>query len=479
MSLLMDALKKAEAAKRKGADDSAPAGSGANASIFGELTLEPIATDSPPSESDIPLASTADQAIGEGSTSPAHLPELPANLGGLDAEFVAHHEAQKAAATPIRSNTVAKVTPPSPAVPTPATASQLAAKSKSSAKDSETKADREAARNMFDAKAAAAPARNRSFAYAIGIFTTLVALGIVGYFWWQLQPKTGFPSSGGVPARAAAPVPPPASPTATNPAPALAGAVATPSGQPGAAPAVGQSPDNAAPAVPAPTAPASAPTKASAKKKLADAAAENESEDGIRLVRVTKSPLQINPALTKGFDNFNRGNFAAAKIEYESILKVEPQNLEALHGLAAIAVREQRWNVADHFYERILVADPKDAVALSAMINLHGQNNPGAAESRLKGIVSEQPESAAAQFALGNLYAAQQRWADAQQAYFKAYSADAESPDILYNLAVSLEHMNQAKLAYQYYSLALEAAKRRPAGFDLTVAGARAAALRP
>ena len=87
------------------------------------------------------------------------------------------------------------------------------------------------------------------------------------------------------------------------------------------------------------------------------------------------------------------------------------------------------------------------------MINLHGQNNPGAAESRLKGIVSEQPESAAAQFALGNLYAAQQRWADAQQAYFKAYSADAESPDILYNLAVSLEHMNQAKLAYQYYSL--------------------------
>lgn len=476
----MDALKKAEAAKRKGADDAAPPASGAKASIFGELTLEPISTDGAPTESDSSASPTDHQAIVEGGNSPAHLPELPANLGGLDAEFVAHHEAQKAAATPVRSSTVAKAPPTPSAVPVTATAAQLAAKGKSSAstKDSATKADRDAARNMFDAKAIAAPARNRSFAYAIGIFTTLVALGIVGYFWWQLQPKTGFPS-GGVPTRTAAPVAPPASPTATNPMPALASAVGTPSGQPGAAPAAAQTIDTAAVPVPAPTASAIAPTNTSAKKKRTDAAAENEPDDGIRLVRVTKSPLQINPALTKGFENFNRGNFAAAKIDYESILKTEPQNLEALHGLAAIAVREGRWNVADHFYERILVADPKDAAALSAMINLHGQNNPGAAESRLKGIVAEQPESAAAQFALGNLYAAQQRWADAQQAYFKAYSADAESPDILYNLAVSLEHMNQTKLAYQYYSLALEAAKRRPAGFDLTVAGARAAALRP
>ena len=474
----MDALKKAEAAKRKGADDSAPPGSGANASIFGELTLEPIVSDDAPSGSG--SSSPIDhQVIAEGANSPAHLPELPANLGGLDAEFVAHHEAQKAAATPIRSNIVNKVTPIPVAVPTTENASQLASKSKSGAstKDSATKADREAARNMFDAKAVVAPARNRSFAYAIGIFTTLVALGIVGYFWWQLQPKAGFPS-GGVPTRPTPALAAQVPPTATNPTPSLASAVGTPSGQLGAAPA-GQTIDTAAQPVPTPTAPATAPTNASAKKKNADATTASEPDDGIRLVRVTKSPLQINPALTKGFDNFNRGNFAAAKIEYESVLKADPQNLEALHGLAAIAVREERWNVADHFYERILVADPKDAAALSAMINLHGQNNPGAAESRLKGIVSEQPESAAAHFALGNLYAAQQRWADAQQAYFKAYSADAESPDILYNLAVSLEHMNQTKLAYQYYSLALEAAKRRPAGFDLTVAGTRAAALRP
>jgi tetratricopeptide (TPR) repeat protein len=110
----------------------------------------------------------------------------------------------------------------------------------------------------------------------------------------------------------------------------------------------------------------------------------DDDNDMVRLVKVSKSPLKINPLLTSGFENFNRGNFAAAKTDYESVLKSEPQNTEALHGLAAIALREGRTSLADYYYERILVADPKDAAALSAMINLHRQNDPTTAESRLQ-----------------------------------------------------------------------------------------------
>jgi tetratricopeptide (TPR) repeat protein len=46
------------------------------------------------------------------------------------------------------------------------------------------------------------------------------------------------------------------------------------------------------------------------------------------------------------------------------------------------------------------------------------------------------------------------RWNDAQQAYFRAYSAEPDNPDILYNLAISLEHLRQNKLAAQYYAQA-------------------------
>jgi tetratricopeptide (TPR) repeat protein len=92
--------------------------------------------------------------------------------------------------------------------------------------------------------------------------------------------------------------------------------------------------------------------------------------------------------------------------------------------------------------------------------------DPQTAESRLKTLLSAQPESAALNFALGNLYARQNRWAEAQQVYFNAVAADGDNPDYLFNLAVSLDHLRQPRLAGQHYRMALEAAARRPAAFD-------------
>jgi uncharacterized protein HemY len=81
-------------------------------------------------------------------------------------------------------------------------------------------------------------------------------------------------------------------------------------------------------------------------------------------------------------------------------------------------------------------------------------------------MLAAQPESAPLNFALGNLYAKQARWNEAQQVYFNAVAGDTENPDYLFNLAVSLDQMRQPKLAAQHYRLALDAAERRPAAFD-------------
>jgi tetratricopeptide (TPR) repeat protein len=150
-----------------------------------------------------------------------------------------------------------------------------------------------------------------------------------------------------------------------------------------------------------------------------------------------------------------------------------------MHGLAAIAVRQGRHEQAELLYRRITEADPQDTVAMSALINSRGQIDPGAAESRLKSLSATQPELAAPQFSLGNLYARHGRWSEAQQAYFRAYSAEPDNPDILYNLAISLEHLRQNKLAAQYYGQAIAAAQIRPAGFDKAQATARLQALQP
>jgi Flp pilus assembly protein TadD len=196
------------------------------------------------------------------------------------------------------------------------------------------------------------------------------------------------------------------------------------------------------------------------------------------VVRVARTPLKVNPALLRGFDAFNRGDLALAQMEYERAQKSDPRNTDVLHGLAAIALRQGRPEQAEMLYRQITEADPQDAVAMAALINARGQIDPGAAESRLKSMSAAQPELAAPHFSLGNLYARHGRWADAQQAYFRAYTAESDNPDILYNLAISLEHLRQNKLAAQYYSQALAAAESKPAGFDKAQAAARLATLK-
>ena len=93
--------------------------------------------------------------------------------------------------------------------------------------------------------------------------------------------------------------------------------------------------------------------------------------------------------------------------------------------------------------------------------------------------VSRYPRSAALRFTLGNLYASQSRWGEAQAEYFEAYRLEPGSADILYNLAVSLDHLGQSRLAAEHYARALEAAQDRRGQFDAAAVARRLAELRP
>jgi tetratricopeptide (TPR) repeat protein len=76
----------------------------------------------------------------------------------------------------------------------------------------------------------------------------------------------------------------------------------------------------------------------------------------------------------------------------------------------------------------------------------------------------QNPQADAVHFALGNLYTQQSRWAEAQQSYFRAYSNAPGNADYVFNLAVSLDHLNQSKLALDYYQRALT--QPGPTNFD-------------
>jgi tetratricopeptide (TPR) repeat protein len=134
--------------------------------------------------------------------------------------------------------------------------------------------------------------------------------------------------------------------------------------------------------------------------------------------------------------------------------------------MATVEARAGNRNLANAHYRRALETDPRNATALAGLAALADSTAPEAVEGQLREDVARFPDSAALQFALGSHYAGQGRWGEAQAAFFEAHRLDPTGADILYNLAVSLDHMAQPRLAADFYRRAVEAARVQQTQFD-------------
>jgi len=183
----------------------------------------------------------------------------------------------------------------------------------------------------------------------------------------------------------------------------------------------------------------------------------------------------VHPKVESGYAAYLAGDLAKARTEYEQALAEEPGNRDALLGLAAVDTRSGRYEAAEAGYARLLQIDPRDAHAQAGLLSLRSSRlDPLAAESRVKSLLAQDAGSHVLNFTLGNQLAQQGRWAEAQQEYIKAFSGDPENADFAYNLAVSLDHLRQKRLARDYYLRAAALADKRGASFDPAAARLRA-----
>ncbi len=180
----------------------------------------------------------------------------------------------------------------------------------------------------------------------------------------------------------------------------------------------------------------------------------------------------ISPLLAEGYRAYRAGSYGIAEERYRAVLQLDAKNRDALLGLAAIAQQQKNDTVAMQYYGQILALDPRDPAAYAAMSAL-ASNDPASAESRLKILLGHHPQAAILHFALGNVYAEQARWGDAQQAYFQAVNRAPENAEFNFNLAVSLDHLSQDKIAAQYYQRALQLNPSGAEGFNRSEAQAR------
>lgn len=409
MSLLMDALKRAETAKQEAAR--AQFGIPPNITPEPALSLEPISGEKP-------------------NTATNPLPNLANYIDAVDADL---------ASTPL-----SRATAPGPQQTAQPTPIPLAAE----------QASRDSVRNAFAAKQpAAAPPSRLPLWLALGTLG-IASLSIGGYVWYQINAMNRGSLAGS--AQFASPPPP-----AQAPQPAVA-----PTPQPSAPPAI-RAEDGGL------FAPRREPSPAPSRQATTDTSKTTP-------IRLTRTRPEADPGLSRGHASLQRGEIELARRDYEQVLQRDPNNTDALLTLAAIAQRQGRPVDAEALRQRAVVANPSDpATQAAALSGSVADADPQSTESRLKSLLAAQPESPALNFALGNLYARQNRWPEAQQVYFNAVAADGDNPDYLFNLAISLDHLRQARLAGQHYRMALEAAGRRPAAFDRAKVEKRLGELQP
>lgn len=195
-------------------------------------------------------------------------------------------------------------------------------------------------------------------------------------------------------------------------------------------------------------------------------------------VQISRSqrPNSIDAALNKAYVAFQAGDLDTAAKLYNTARIADPDRRDTLLGLAAVALKRSDLPRAYDFYAEVLKRHPDDPVARAALFNMTEAEGEGGA-ARLRLLLDGHADAAYIHAALGNWYARRQRWADAQQAYFDAARLDAANPDYAFNLAVSLDHMGQGSAALGYYQKSLALRAARGAGFNAQAAQERISAL--
>ncbi len=161
-------------------------------------------------------------------------------------------------------------------------------------------------------------------------------------------------------------------------------------------------------------------------------------------------------------------DYESAEKDYLKVLNRSSQNTDALLGLGSIAEKQGFTAKARRYYLKALEQNPDNVYAKAALTRKANTLSALEKESQLKTLIRQYPTFSGLYFSLGNQYAEQGQWAEAQIAYFQASELDPKRLEYILNLAVSMDHLSKFDIALQYYRKALRLAASSPTHGDMT-----------
>ncbi|WP_288843960.1 tetratricopeptide repeat protein, partial [uncultured Deefgea sp.] len=164
--------------------------------------------------------------------------------------------------------------------------------------------------------------------------------------------------------------------------------------------------------------------------------------------QIQRQPANSVDPLLPAWQAYQQGDFTQAEQYYQQAMQQNPRQRDAVLGLAAIAQIRGDTPRAQRLYQHLLQLHPEDAAVKQALMAL-----PQAVAEQ--DILQLEQSGQADPQVLAQFYAREQRWSQAQAQFFIVYSQN-PSATAAFNLAVSLDHLQQPTLALQYYRQALQ-----------------------
>ncbi len=209
------------------------------------------------------------------------------------------------------------------------------------------------------------------------------------------------------------------------------------------------------------------PKKDEASLKVLDTTRSSKTNTSHEVMIVQSQP--ISEWLSIAYQAYDKGDWQQAEFYYRQVLEKKPNQRDALLGMLAIYQLDTlRITNARELAEHIRQLYPNDKeVRLATDGVVSSLLSERLSESELKQTQQLVTRPSEASFRLGLLFAEQQRWPEAQSAFFDAVKAVPNNPSYRLNLAISYDHLGKHRLAVEHYKQLMSQGKARLIGLDV------------
>ncbi len=172
-------------------------------------------------------------------------------------------------------------------------------------------------------------------------------------------------------------------------------------------------------------------------------------------VQVREVSQAARSNVAAGYDALTRGQYDTALGFYDGALKDEPTSVLALLGRGASLQKLERGPEAQASYEQVLKIDPQNREALSNITTIVAERSPQDAITRLLELEREYPNFSPVKAQIGLSHAKAGSMRQALDYFRRAIALSPETVMYHYNIALVQDHLGQREQAIASYERVL------------------------